>query len=247
VANRTSVSSSMASSVSATTATFGTGATAGDLGILIVETANQAITTPTGWTLLRGGAGTGTGTAGAAAATMLSIYYKANITSGDISSGISISDSGDHQNAILLTYANYEPNGHYGVAQPCSASGVNIGTPATTSVSTNGVAATNSVQTTDILLAVIVTDRDSATVSTNSANVWNSIGGTDSFIANFSSATGAGGGIIVDELVPNSQATAAPTFNCTITSSIYISAAVQIYGISLPYHDRQARLAYMGL
>lgn len=219
----------MASSAAATTAVFAAGATAGDLGILIVETANQAITTPAGWSLNKGGAGTGTGTAGAAAATMLSVYTKSSITAGDISGGISISDSGDHQNALLLTYSGYDPNGRYGVGAPVAGAGLNIITPANTAASSNGLAAANQILIGDICLAIIATDRDSATVSTNASAAWNNVAGSNSFIENLSSATGAGGGVIVNELVPSGSSTAAVTFSCTVTSTIMIVGVFQIY------------------
>jgi hypothetical protein len=238
----------MASSAAATTAVFGAGAAAGDLGILIVETANQAITTPTGWTLDKGGTGTGTGVAAAAGGLMLSLYHKSSISAGDISGGISISDSGDHQNALLLTYSGSDPNGRYGAGSPVSVSALNTGTPATTSVATNGLSsAAFPVSINDIALCIIVTDRDSATVSTNTANAWVNITGSDSFIVNASSATGAGGGVIVNELVPSGSSTAAVTFSCSITSSIYISALVQIYAPQFTPFNRQARLTYMML
>lgn len=217
---------SLFSSAASGTATFAAGATAGDLGILIVETANQAITTPSGWTLDRQ---TGTGSAGAAGATMLSFYHKSGISAGDISGGISISDSGDHQNALLLTYSGSDNNGRYGAGTPISITNGNAITPASTTASTNGIGSAGTIVQGDILLAVIVTDRDSATVSTNTSPVWTNITGSDSFIVNVSSATGAGGGIIVSEFVPNATATGTPTFSCSITSSIMVTAAAQIF------------------
>jgi hypothetical protein len=202
----------MASSVSATTATFGTGATAGDTAILIVETANQSIATPSGFTLVDN---PGVGTAGAAGATNLLVYRKVNISSTDISSGVSISDSGDHQNAILLTYSGLDGT------TPMVRTMAGTAGSATTSVSLTTAFGTSAVGANDKALALIATDRDSATVSTNSAATWNNISGSNSFIANFSSATGFGGGIIVNELSPSGAETSAVTFSCTITSSIW--------------------------
>lgn len=224
---------SLFSSAASGTATFAAGATAGDLGILIVETANQTITTPTGWT---GPVATGTGTAGAAAATMLQIFYRASITSGEVSGGIAISDSGDHQNAVLLTYSGHNTSG------PINTSAVTTITPASTSASCSAI----TVNTSDVFLAVIATDRDSATVSTNTSAAWSNVTGSNSFIENLSSATAAGGGIIVNELIPTS---ANPSiFTCSVTSTIMVTCAVQIVAATpAPFFNRQARLAYMML
>jgi hypothetical protein len=213
---RTSVGT-MASGISAITATFGTGAAAGDTGLLFVETANQAPTTPTGWSQLF--AGTGFGTGGAAGASRLVVYIKLTLTSGDISGGVSIADSGDHQNAWLVTYSGVD------TASGFTTSSTNEVATATTAVSTSSVSAVWG-RVGGIVLAVIATDRDSATASTNSSPSWNNITGTNSFIENQSSATGAGGGFVVNELVVTDTATAGFGFTCNITSSAYTSILV---------------------
>lgn len=226
------------SSAAAGTATFAAGAAAGNLGILIVETANQAITTPAGWTLLSGGAGTGFGVAGAAGASMLSIYYKDGISSGDVSGGISISDSGDHQNAVLLTYSGHDSTGR-GAGAPVISSTNNQASTAGTGLGTTGVGSAGSIVNGDILLCVVGTDRDSATVSTNSGFSWSTPTGSRSVIVNVSSATGAGGGIIVDELDVTATSTNAASLTGTITSTAYNTFALQIFapGTSPPFRN----------
>lgn len=212
---------SLVSSAAALTATFGAGATAGDLGILIVESANQTVTTPSGWTKIDG---FGVGSAGLAGGTALWAFSKVSITSGDISSGISVADSGDHQNAVLLTFTGYDATTpwvktFFGTDSSTSATTVNINgaTGTTTTITAN-----------DVALGIICTDRDSATVSTNGSAAWANIAGSNAFIVNVSSATGAGGGIIVNQLTPSGTQTADASFSCTITASANASLVVVI-------------------
>ena len=208
---RTSVGT-MVSGAAAITPLFGAGATAGDFGILIVETANQSLSAPSGWT--QKAASTGFGTAGAAGASKQYIFTKNSITAGDISSGISVADSGDHQNAVLLTYSGVDTSATLNVSTPLESS------TASTSVNTNAVGS-GSGKNGGVVLGIVTTDRDSNTVSTNTSPSWSGITGSNSFIVNGSSATGTGGGIIVNELVANADATGFLTFSCSITSSAY--------------------------
>jgi hypothetical protein len=210
---RTSIGTFL-SSASAVSPKPGAGAAPGNLGIIIVETAHQssscswgAITTNFGF-----------GTAGAAGATQGDIYYNTGISSTDISSGVSVGDSGDHQGAIFLTYSGHN------TTTPYVYGGGHQASTATTSVTTATLAASD-VKAGDILLCVIVTDRDSNTTSTNTSGAWAGITGipAGSFIVNESTATGAGGGIIVNELVVGADATGTVSFSCSITSSAYVS------------------------
>jgi hypothetical protein len=211
---RTSVSTSMASGLADITATYGSGAAAGNLAILITETANQLPAAVAGITAAI--VNFGVGTAGAAAATMVDVLYLNSVMASNITNGHLVSDSGDHQNAIIITFS-----GHDTITAP-NWLAANSATPATTSVTmTQSNGSFVNVKTNDILLAVIATDRDSATVSTNTSASWSNVTGSNSFIANFSSATGAGGGIIVNELDVTADATAAVSFSCSITSSIW--------------------------
>lgn len=69
----------------------GTAWAAGDLLLLVIETANEAVTPPTGWTLL---VEIGTGTAAATDATRLTVFYRVAQT-GDTAP--TVTDPGDHQ------------------------------------------------------------------------------------------------------------------------------------------------------
>jgi hypothetical protein len=211
---RTSVGTYI-SSAAALTVTFGTGAAAGDYALLIVETAFQAITTPSGWTAWVNNSGFGT--PAAAGATGYSLYGKV-ITAGDISAGVAISDSGDHQGAVLITYSGVD------TTTPVAGSAITAQSTATTAGASQALAG---VTANDLVVSIICTDRDSATVSTNASAAWANATGSNSFIVNASTATGAGGGIIVNQLSPTAIS-GNVSFSCTITSSAYNSQTVAL-------------------
>lgn len=214
---RTSASSSMASGTAGITATFGTGATAGDFGLLIVESANQTPTTPSGWTSL-GLTGNTFGVAGAAGATGLYVFKKQSITSGDISGGVAVADTGDHTNAILLTYSGVDATTPIlqtsTVAQNSSTS--------TTSLASWHITTAN-VTAGTMLVAITGTDRDSNTAATLSgASFINGNPSTVSLAANFSSASGAGGGIFVHDSAQTGNASPGDVeYDVTFTASAY--------------------------
>jgi hypothetical protein len=217
---RTSVGAFNAGTASVTVA-FGAGATAGDLGLLFVETANQALpSTPSGWTQE---VQAGIGSAGAAGATMLSVYSKQNITAGDISGGVATGDSVDHQGGRLVTYSGYDTTTPIVVTQ----SGQDTSTSSTSVILSTAVNSTT-ITANDIALAAVATDKDIGTSSTNAAQTWNNIAGSRSNIINNSTINGQGGGLIVDELVPSGSQSAAVTFTETITASAWIGRIIVV-------------------
>ena len=76
------------------------GTVAGDLLLLMVESANQAITTPAGYTQVTDSPQF-TGTAAAAGGVRLAVFYK--IHSGT-EIDVAVVDAGDHTTAILAAY-----------------------------------------------------------------------------------------------------------------------------------------------
>ena len=92
-----------ASGTGAITVTVPSGYQNDDLFLLFVESANQAIRTPSGWSILPDSP-QGTGTA--AAATRLSIFYK--WVSGTQSS-VSVDDAGDHTGGLIHCYRYVGP------------------------------------------------------------------------------------------------------------------------------------------
>lgn len=76
----------------------------GDLLMIFVETANEAVTTISGWTAL---SPQGTGTAGAAGSTRLSIQWK---VAGISESAPTLADPGDHFAAQMLAFRGVNPD-----------------------------------------------------------------------------------------------------------------------------------------
>jgi hypothetical protein len=74
--------------------------------LLFVETANQSITTPSGWTEVSASP-QGTGTAAAAGGVRLGVFWK--ITSGT-ESNRSVVDSGDHNTGVMLAFRGVDTN-----------------------------------------------------------------------------------------------------------------------------------------
>ncbi len=70
-----------------------------DIGVLLVETANQAVSTPAGWTLIGSG---GSGTAGAAAATKIFGYWKRAASAAEAS--VVVADTGTRQTGVIIVF-----------------------------------------------------------------------------------------------------------------------------------------------
>jgi hypothetical protein len=217
---RTSVSTTLAAGTAGITVAFGTGATAGEAALLLIETAGQNLpSTPTGFTLLD--SLSTTGTPGAAGITKGFVYYKASISSTDISGGIAVGDSGDHTDATLITFSGCD------ATTPFITSGFTGASVAQTSFTTNSIAQAN-LTANDLVLACFFTDRDSATAATNSSPSWGGQAGSNAFIFNQSTASGAGGGIIVNQLTPSGAPTGGVFFSMTTTSSIWAGVTIGV-------------------
>lgn len=207
---RTAISSSMTSGTGALTLPIPAGAQAGDLGIMVLEVANELTNgDPVGWTFVDA---RGFGTGGAVGSSAL-ILYKRTLTSGDIGTGsFTVPDSGDHTNAMMMAFRNWS-------GAPVETFNGVSGT-ATTAVSIATAANAGTVLSKDFALAIIATGRNSSTPSSNASAAWTNITGSNSFIFNDSNGTnGNGGGIIVNQLSPTADQTGNVTYSQTITSS----------------------------
>ena len=74
-----------------------------DIALLFVESANQGIATPSGWTLA--GNAFGAGTPATAGGVLLSVFYK--IISGS-QSNVSVADSGDHTTGRIAVFSGID-------------------------------------------------------------------------------------------------------------------------------------------
>jgi hypothetical protein len=207
-----------AQSTAAITVTLPAGSQEGDYCLVLAETANDSAgVSPANQGMVNIGNVTGTGTAATIGAVRLYDYAKfldaADITRGNFT----FSDSGDHQYCSCIVYRGVNrntPEGHVAA--------LDIGTPATTTVSLSAVAT----RAGSVALAIIATDRDSATVSTNTAQTWSGTGAptANADIVNVSSAGNLGGGLIVNE--GTGCPAGSTSFTCQITSSIWAGRIV---------------------
>jgi hypothetical protein len=128
----------------------------GDVALLIVETANQAVTTPAGWTVVANSP-QGIGTAGGAVATRLSVFW-ARATSAAMPNA-AVADSGDHQIAQILTF-----RGVIGSGNPWDVTAGNTLTPASTAFTIPGAVTTVS---DTLVVAIVANATDSNAVQTS--------------------------------------------------------------------------------
>ncbi len=90
-----------------------------DLLLLIVETANEAITTPSGGWAIAPSSPQGIGTAGSTGATRLSIFWKiASSSEGNVT----VADSGDHQIARMVALGSVDVSNPFDVSAGDTAS-----------------------------------------------------------------------------------------------------------------------------
>jgi hypothetical protein len=99
--------STAASNTDATTADWPAGHQADDIGLLVVETANQPVSTPAGWTALESG---GVGTAGSATATGLQTFWKRATSAAE--ANVTVANPGDHRRCRILVFRGCETSGN---------------------------------------------------------------------------------------------------------------------------------------
>lgn len=173
----------------------------GDFGLLIVNSSNQAVSTPSGWTAMPTGNGTGTGTAASANSTALHVFYRF-ATSG-AESAAALADSGDHTMGVITTFT-----------------GVHTGTP----IETVAVSTKDTTSTTDTFPEITTVGANRlvvAIVSTGQESVksdW-TFAGLGSFTARGSmvGTSGLDGGVAC---ASGSKATAGATGTGSVTESI---------------------------
>ena len=156
-----------------------------DIGILICETANQAVSENTaGWTQITGSP-QGTGTEGAAAATRLTAWWKRAASAAEAAANIT--GVTDHKNAQIFTIR--------GASTTADVSDVvNAGVDSTSDNDLNAVGPTSTFDE-SLVVCIATTDTDAATArwsseaNTNLASVAERIDQSDT--------TGNGGGLMV--------------------------------------------------
>lgn len=192
-----------------------TGVVAGDLILLFVESANQPVAAPTGFTQVTGSP-IATGTANAAGGVALQVFYQF-ATGAD--STTSVADSGDHTTAIKLAYR-----------------GVNQTTPfdATAVTGTKGTASTSSsfpgittVTANSWVVHASALDLDLAsTATTGTATNANLTGITERHDQTVTSGFG-GGLVIIDGVKATAGASGNTTATVTSTTQVYLTLALR--------------------
>jgi hypothetical protein len=131
----------------------------GDVALLIVESANQAITlsTPAGFAAVTNSP-QGTGTAGGTSATRLTVFWKRATTSAEPNP--TVADSGDHQIARIITFRGVVASGN-----PWDVTAGNVASSASTSVSIPG--ATTTVANT-LVVAIVTNGTDTSSAQAGS-------------------------------------------------------------------------------
>lgn len=192
-----------------------TGWAEGDLFILQIESANQTIATPSGWTQVANSPQS-TGTAAAAGGVRLAVFYRWATAS---ESAPSIADSGDHTTALISAYRGVDPTA------PINASAGGVDSSATTSISTPSVTTTVA---NCLVLHLLGLDKDAADSDTITGTWTN---------ANLASITerhdqtvtsGAGGGVALVTAIKASAGSVGATTNTadSSTTHAYITLAL---------------------
>lgn len=181
----------------------------GDLLVLLVNSAAQAIATPSGWTAVSNSP-QGTGTAAAAGGVLLAVLYK---TVSGVQSNLSVADSGNYTVAQIICFRKVNTTTPIDVnagSVKSSATGTTFTLPAVTTTAAN-----------DLVLLCVGQDRDLA--STTNLDTW-----TNANLANIveiidrTIADGVGGGI---GLAIGDKLTAGSTGTSTVTSAAATTAA----------------------
>lgn len=192
-----------------------TGTAANDLILLFVESANQAITTPTGYTIVTG-AQASAGTAAAAGGMRLNVFYRW-ATGADAT--VAVTDTGDHTTAIKVVYRGVS------TSTPFDATPV-VGTKTTASTSSSYPGITTVTNSAWVVYASAL-DLDAASTATTSAQANAALTGIterhDQTVA-----SGFGGGIVVTDGV-KATAGASGNLTATVTSTqqVYVTLALR--------------------
>lgn len=219
-------------SANAVTATLPTGVAEGDLMILAVGTANQAITTPDGWIEVANSP-QGAGTGGQADAIRLGLYYKIATSS---ESDLTVADTGDYQIASIFLFRGTD------TTTPFNTTAGRVQTSATTTYTGNAITTTIDGC---MIVDFIGIDRD--VINTANLSSWtNASLETITEILDYANNTQTGGGLGVangiDTIAGSVDATTATLSASQIYASITvaISPPVVITGQKLKYWSGSA-------
>ena len=181
---------------------------AGDIALLIVQTANQAIpSTPTGFAMVTGSP-QGTGTAGGTAATRLNVYW-ARATSSAMPN-VAVADSGNNQVARIITFR--------GVIETGNPWDITIGDVAATASTGFTIPGATTTINNDLVVAIVANGTDTTTLQTSGwANA--SLSGLTE-VTDVNNASGNGGGFGVAVGVKSTAGAYGNTTGTLLTASV---------------------------
>lgn len=187
----------------------------GDLFILQIESANQTIATPSGWTEVPNSPQS-TGTAAAAGGVRLAVFRRWATAS---ESAPSIADSGDHTTALISAYRGVDPT------SPINASAGGVDSSATTSISTPSVTTTVA---NCLVLHLLGLDKDLADSDTITGTWTNGNLGSITERHDQTVTSGAGGGVALVTGIKASAGSVGATTNTadSSTTHAYITLAL---------------------
>lgn len=161
-----------------------TGHQANDIGILLVETANQAVAVPSGWTECPDSP-QGVGTAGAAGAVRLHAFWKRAASGTE--AGPTLPDVGDHMRALIVVFRGCETSG-----SPFNVTAGNTEPAVTTSVTIPG-----DTTTVDecLIFALVANATDTSANQTTAGGFANASLVSVTRVVNGNTPAGVGGGI----------------------------------------------------
>lgn len=206
---------SFASGTGALTVGVPSGYTEGNFFLLMVESANQAITTPTNWTQVSNSPQY-TGIAATAGAVRLAVFYKW-VTSSE--SSVSVADSGNHTTAIISEWSGVN------TVSPIDTTAGRVDSTATASISCPGVTTTTS---NVMIVNVIGLDKDEEDTDTitswANASLASITEGHDQTVT-----SGVGGGIAFAYGIKTSSGTVSATTGTGDSSTRHAYVTVALY------------------
>lgn len=186
-----------------------------DLILLFVESENQAVTTPTGYTIVTSSP-VSTGTAATAGAVRLSVFYKF-ATGADTTT--TVADSGDHTTAIKIAYRGVDTTTPFD-ATPVSG----IKTPASTTATFPSI--TTATANALVVLASALDLDLASTATTGAATNANLTTITERHDQTVIAGDG-GGLVIIDGVKATAGSTGTTTATVTSTIQVYLTIALR--------------------
>lgn len=207
--------SAFASGTGALTVGAVTGVAANDLILLFVESENQAVTTPTGYTIVTSSP-VSTGTAAAAGAVRLSVFYR---LAAGADTTTTVADSGDHTTAIKIAYRGVDTTTPFD-ATPVSG----IKTPASTTATFPAITtATNNA----LVVLSSALDLDAASTATTGTPTNANLTGLTERHDQTVIAGDGGGLVIIDGTKATAGSTGTTTATVTSTIQVYLTIALK--------------------